>query len=322
MANIPNSLVQAQSNPLKGAYNFQQEFSLNNILHKLQEKMNVETFIYLTGLVIRLLFIALLYVAIRKLFLKFINFLIARFLATQKRDSNSQESMAAVNTALPFIKSFVNFMIFFLFFLLILSELKIDITPVIYSVSIITLVISLGSQTLIKDLINGVITLVEGNMKVGDKVIVGGHTGTIESISLRCLYLRHGSGALHSIPFSEVKDLINFSFGYNVACIAFYMHKNDNLEIVKKAMEEAYLEIKENPRFKNYIRSHFTFHGITDFVEKGGALVKGYVTIQPDPDKLFEAEFNRLVFNKLQDFHFSKESTLKKNIGVTRAIEI
>ena len=51
-------------------------------------------------------------------------------------------------------------------------------------------------------------------IKVGDKVIVGGHTGTIESISLRCLYLRHGSGALHSIPFSEVKDLINFSFGY------------------------------------------------------------------------------------------------------------
>jgi hypothetical protein len=38
--------------------------------------------------------------------------------------------------------------------------------------------------------------------------------------------------------------------------------------------------------------------------------------IQPDPEKLFEAEFNRLVFNKLQDSHFSKDSTLKKSVGV------
>lgn len=312
MGNISSTFMNTQNTSSKSLYNFQQEFSLNNILHKLQEKMNLETIMYLAGVAIRLLFIALLYVVIRKIFHKFINFLIARFLSTQKRDLNRQESFAAVNTILPFIKSFVNFMIFFLFFLLILSELKIDITPVIYSVSIITLVISLGSQTLIKDLINGVIALVEGNMKVGDKVIVGGHTGTIESISLRSLYLRHGSGALHSIPFSEVKDLINFSLGYNMACIAFYMHRNGNIDIVKKAMEEAYFEIKENPHFKNYIRSDFTFRGITEFVEKGGALVKGYVMIQPDPDKLFEAEFNRLLFNKLQDSHFSKTPTLKK----------
>lgn len=300
MMSISSALMQTQNLPSKSPYNFQQEFSLNNILHKLQEKISFETFIYLTGLVIRLLFIALLYVVIRKIFHKFINFLIGRFLSTQKKDVNSQESFAAINTILPFIKSFVNFMIFFLFFLLILSELKIDITPVIYSISIITIVISLGSQTLIKDLINGVIALVEGNMKVGDKVTVSGHTGTIESISLRCLYLRHGSGALHSIPFSEVKDLINFSVTYNVACIAFYMRKNDDIEVVKEAMEEAYNEMKENPRFKNYIRGHFIFHGITDFVEKGGALVKGFVMIQPDPEKFFEAEFNRLVFNKLQ----------------------
>jgi hypothetical protein len=53
------------------------------------------------------------------------------------------------------------------------------------------------------------------------------------------------------------------------------MRKNDDIETVKEAMEEAYNEMKENPRFKNYIRGNFIFHGITDFVEKGGALVKG-----------------------------------------------
>lgn len=282
------------------SHSFQQGFSLNNIWQKLQAKMNFETFIYLSGSALRLLFIVFLYIMIRKAFYKFISFLTVRFLSHQKKDPNSKESLVAINTILPFIKSFVNFVLFFLFFLLILSELNIDVTPIIYSLSIITLAVSLGSQTLIKDLMNGIIALVEGDMKVGDTVTINGYTGSIESISLRCLYLRHGSGALHSIPFSEVKNLLNLSLGYNVACIAFYMHKNDDIDVIKEAMEESYNDIKKNPHFKNYIRSNFTFHGITDFVEKGGALVKGYITIQPDPSKLFEAEFNRLLFNRLR----------------------
>ncbi len=71
MFNISNILMDTQNKISADSQSFQQGFSLNNIWEKLQEKMNFETFIYLSGSVLRLLFIVFLYIIIRKAFYKF-----------------------------------------------------------------------------------------------------------------------------------------------------------------------------------------------------------------------------------------------------------
>ena len=80
--------------------------------------------------------------------------------------------------------------------LMILMVFGVNITPLLASVGVASLAISLGAQTLIKDYIGGILILVEDEFRVGDVVTfgdgvsIGNVTGTVDQITLRSTYIR------------------------------------------------------------------------------------------------------------------------------------
>ena len=70
----------------------------------------------------------------------------------------------------------------------------VDITPLLASVGVAGLAISLGAQSLIKDFIGGLLILLEGQYAVGDLIEVGNVSGTVERLTLRATYVRDISG--------------------------------------------------------------------------------------------------------------------------------
>jgi len=228
-----------------------------------------------------------------------VDFYLNRIPLTKFSKLSSKESSAIVKTLAPIIRSTLHWILIVLTVLLVLSELNINIMPIIYSFSVITLAISLGSQTLVKDLINGALTLFEGNMAVGDFVIIGSHSGVVESISLRCVYLRHGTGELQTIPFSEVSHVTNCSRDYNVADIRFIVSYQTDLKETDAALKAVYDNLKKHPRFKSYIKNDLIIYGVSD-LQEWGAIVHAEVKIIPDPAKAFLNEFKRLLLEELQ----------------------
>ena len=71
-----------------------------------------------------------------------------------------------------------------------LHELGVNILPVLASAGVIGLAFSLGSQTVIKDYLGGILILTENQFTVGDVLTIGNLTGTVERITLRATYLR------------------------------------------------------------------------------------------------------------------------------------
>ena len=76
-----------------------------------------------------------------------------------------------------------------------LSEIGVNIAPLLAGAGIVGLAIGFGSQALVKDIITGLFILVEDTLAVGDVVDVGnGHAGVVEGISIRSLKLRDAAG--------------------------------------------------------------------------------------------------------------------------------
>ena len=95
--------------------------------------------------------------------------------------------------------------------LLILSELGVNIAPILASVGVLGLALSFGAQTLVRDVIAGLFLVMEDQARVGDDVKIGDVRGHIKTLKLRSLVLEDEDGAMHFIPYGEIKSVANYS---------------------------------------------------------------------------------------------------------------
>ncbi|MTI44925.1 small conductance mechanosensitive channel [Roseibium hamelinense] len=148
--------------------------------------------------------------------------------------------------------------------LLSLSELGIDIGPLIAGAGVVGLAISFGAQTLVKDIITGAFIQIENAINEGDVVTVGGTTGTVERLTVRSVRLRDLDGTTHIVPFSSVDMVSNFmrDFSYHVAVIG--VAYDTDIRKAKAALEEAFRRLK-NSDFARSIIGDLEMHGVTNF---------------------------------------------------------
>ena len=61
-----------------------------------------------------------------------------------------------------------------------------------------------GTQSLVKDVVNGCLILLEDRFAVGDVIIINGMDGFVEEFNLRLTQLRNSEGQLITIPNSAI----------------------------------------------------------------------------------------------------------------------
>jgi small conductance mechanosensitive channel len=98
---------------------------------------------------------------------------------------------------------------------LVLDQFDVQISAVIAGVGVAGIAIGLGTQTLVKDVINGLFILVEGQYAVGDVVQVAGVGGEVIEITPRRTVLRDLNGHVHVIPNSAITVATNMTQGFS-----------------------------------------------------------------------------------------------------------
>jgi small-conductance mechanosensitive channel len=98
---------------------------------------------------------------------------------------------------------------------MMLSELGLDIAPMIAGVGVIGIAIGFGAQNLIKDILAGLFIILENQFRKGDVVTIAGASGVVENINLRRTLLRDLDGIVHSVPNGEISVASNFTKGYS-----------------------------------------------------------------------------------------------------------
>ncbi len=208
------------------------------------------------------------------------------------------ESSQFVKTVTPILNSVAHWILAIMAIILILVEFGQDVRPMLYSLGVIGIAISLGAQSLVKDIINGILTLMEGNIAVGEVVTIGANTGTVESLSLRSIVLRHFNGALQTIPFSEVTNIINKSRDYTSYSINFAVPHRTDLTRALELLNQAFSDIKADTEFGKMILADLAVTGI-DTISDTGVTITGSIRIKPDPKNRFGRAFNKYLQQRM-----------------------
>ena len=141
-------------------------------------------------------------------------------------------------TLLILLRKFVLAVLVVIVTMIVLSELGVDIGPMIAGAGIIGLAIGFGAQTLVKDIISGVFFLIDDAFRVGDYVETAGQRGTVEQISIRSMRLRHHRGPVHTIPFGDMATVTNYSRDYHIMKLNIRVRYDTDVDKVRKIIKK------------------------------------------------------------------------------------
>ncbi|MBN1581762.1 MAG: mechanosensitive ion channel family protein [Anaerolineae bacterium] len=125
----------------------------------------------------------------------------------------------------------------------------VDITPLLTSLGVVGLALSLGAQTLIKDLIGGLMVLIENQYAVGDVIQVGDVSGVVERLTLRATYVRDVGGKLYLVPNGDIRVVGNVTRDWSRAMVDIGVAYEENLERVTAVLDQVARQFAGDPAF-------------------------------------------------------------------------
>jgi len=224
---------------------------------------------------------------------------IQRKLSKATTDSEAARS-ARVRTLLPMLRTVLGILIALFVLLNTLSQLGVNVAPLLAGAGVIGLAIGFGSQTLVRDVITGIFLLLEDAVAVGDVVQLGGLTGVVENLSIRSIKLRATDGSLHIVPFSAVTTVTNMTRDFAFAVLDITVPYSEDTDRVVRVLKELGGEIRAEAKWRPLIRDDIDVWGI-DKMSDAGVTIRARVKTDPTQRWQVAREFNRRIKMRFDD---------------------
>ncbi|ART81073.1 mechanosensitive channel protein [Oceanisphaera avium] len=179
-------------------------------------------------------------------------------------------------------------------FMIALSQIGINIGPLIAGAGVLGLAVGFGAQKLVQDIITGIFIQIENAMNTGDVVTLGGITGTAERLSIRSVGIRDLSGTYHIIPFSSVDTVSNYMRGFGFHVGEYRVAYRENIDDAIQQLQLAYDELAASEAMKNEILAPLEVSGVVALADSS---VNIRVRIKSTPGMQWAVgrAYNRLV---------------------------
>ncbi|UQY45474.1 mechanosensitive channel protein [Mixta hanseatica] len=164
--------------------------------------------------------------------------------------------------------------------MILLSEIGVNIAPLLAGAGALGLAVSFGSQTLVKDIITGIFIQFENGMNTGDLVTIGPLTGTVERMSIRSVGVRQDTGAYHIIPWSSITTFANFVRGIGSFVANYDVDRSENSDSANAALRSAVDELMAREDIRDFIIGEPNFAGLVGLTERAFT-VRVSITTQP-----------------------------------------
>jgi small conductance mechanosensitive channel len=201
--------------------------------------------------------------------------------------------------------------------LMVLSHF-VDVTPVLASVGVIGLALSLGTQTLIKDVIGGFFILIENQYAVGDVVKIGDASGQVEQITLRSTSVRDLDGSLHVIPNGEVRVVSNRTREWSRAMVDVGVAYEEDLDRVLKVMASFTHAFAEDPDFAPLLIGMPEIVGPVS-LEDSAVVIRVMATTKPGAQWRVEREIQKRVLQVCEresiELPYPRQEVLLRHTG-------
>ncbi len=264
----------------------------------------------LVGSLVQMGFVLLIAVAVWET----ANAAIARHLERLSRDAQAAKS-ARVRTLLPMLRTALLVVILTFVSLNLLTEIGVNVAPLIAGAGVIGLAVGFGSQKLVQDVITGIFLLFEDAVAVGDSVQLGGMSGTVEQLSIRSIRLRALDGSVHIVPFSAVTTVTNQSRDFGFAVMDVSVTYAEDTDRVAEALRGVAEDMRTDAKYRPMIRDALDVMGV-DKLNDTGVVMRVRLKTEPAARWAVGREFNRRMkirFAELGIEHPSQTQTLMVN---------
>jgi small-conductance mechanosensitive channel len=203
-----------------------------------------------------------------------------------------------LRTIMPMLRVTAGITILILGGLLVLSELGVNITPLIAGASVLGLAFSFGSQSLVRDIVSGIFFLAEDSFRVGEYIDGARAKGTVEGFSVRSVRLRHQNGQLHIVPFGQLTHITNFSRDWTTVKFNLSFALDTDVELLRKTVKKIGLDMMNEPQFQKELLQPLKMQGIVD-IKDASLIVRFKFTARPQNPSLVQRTAIRRMFEAL-----------------------
>jgi small-conductance mechanosensitive channel len=197
--------------------------------------------------------------------------------------------------------------------LTVLSEIGVNVAPLLAGAGILGVAIGFGSQKLVQDVITGLFLLLESTVQVGDTVAVSGLSGVVENLSIRTIRLRAGDGSVHIIPFSAVTTITNSSRGAGNASVSVSVGYEEDTDRVGNILKEIAIDMRKEDAYRPLMRGDLELWGV-DKVDGAMVTLVGQIRCTDSGRWGVQREFNRRMKMRLQDEGITVASAIKQTV--------
>jgi moderate conductance mechanosensitive channel len=221
---------------------------------------------------------------------------------------------ARLRTLLPMLRTALLVSILIITGLIVLSQVGVNIAPLLAGAGVLGVAIGFGSQKLVQDLITGLFLLLENTMQVGDIVLLAGLTGTVENLSIRTIRLRATDGSVHIIPFSSVSTVTNQTRDFSYALIDLPVGLNEEPDRIGDLLRDIVKTMRAEPRWQDSITSDAEIQGVNAFNDNNW-IMRIRIRTTPSQRWAVNREFNRRVKYRFDELAIQSPMTAYKVQG-------
>jgi len=222
--------------------------------------------------------------------------------------ANRQPS-TRIKTILPLLRNAIKIILVVICAITTMANLGINVAPLLAGAGVVGLAIGFGSQQLVQDVITGLFIIIEDTFSIGDWVVLStGHSGTVESLTIRTVRLRDGKGFVHSVPFGQIKAVTNQSRQFAYAFFSVQFTYDSDIDSALSLIRETGQSISEDILLKSNLQGPLEVFGVDRMDLNGVVLTAQFRTSsggQYSVGRAFNERLKKLV-DKSDDVRFAQ----------------
>lgn len=230
-------------------------------------------------------------------------------LKTPVNHRSSRQPSTRIKTILPLLRNAIKIILVVICAITTMANLGINVAPLLAGAGVVGLAIGFGSQQLVQDVITGLFIIIEDTFSIGDWVVLStGHSGTVESLTIRTVRLRDGKGFVHSVPFGQIKAVTNQSRQFAYAFFSVQFTYDSDIDSALALIREVGQSITEDILLKGNLQGPLEVFGVDRMDLNGVVLTAQFRTSSGGQYAVGRAFNERLIklVDKSDDVRFAQ----------------
>jgi len=212
--------------------------------------------------------------------------------ATEKTERAPGAAAQRIRTLASVLWTISSGLLWFVVVLVVLSQIGVNIGPILAGAGVVGLAVGFGAQHLVRDLVSGFFLLLENQIRVGDLAVINGTGGLVEAVTFRTVVLRDQAGVVHVFPNGSINTLANATMDWSAYVIDVAVSYREDTDRVAEIMRHVAEEMSNDADYSRLMLEPIEIFGVDNFTE-ASVVIKARLKTQPSHQLTIGREYRR-----------------------------